>query len=65
MFCSGFREAKYDFGLSRTTLKTRECDGLYKINKARLSMFPSQTVSSNASRNSWGVRGPATRASST
>ena len=52
------------FGLSRTILKTREWAGFYKTNKARLSLF-FQRMSSSASRNSWGVRGPATRATST
>ena len=59
-----FTKRSMIFGLSRTTLKTRECAGLYKTSKARLSLF-SQRMPSSASRNSWGVRGPAMRASST
>ena len=49
-----FKKRSMIFGLSRTTMKTRECAGFYKTNKARLSLF-SQRMSSSASGNSWGV----------
>ena len=64
--CSVFTKRRMIFGLSRTTQKRRVCGGFYNTNKARLSLFSQRIrMPSSASRNSWGVRGPATRASST
>ena len=61
--CSGFHEAKYDFRAIQNYFE-KEGNALGFTNKARLSLL-SQRMSSSASRNSWGMRGPATRASST
>ena len=52
-----FAEARYDIGLSRSTLTTRECTGFNKTSKARLSLF------SQTSRNCLSTRGQATCAS--
>ena len=60
VFCSGFHEAKYDF---------RDIQNCSENKRMRWVLQDKQGtpefVSSSASRNSWGVRSPATCASST
>ena len=64
VFCSGFHEAKYDF---RAIQNYSENKGMRWVLQDKQGTPESvfQRMSSSASRNSWGVRGPQTRASST
>ena len=53
------------FGLSGTTLKNKGMCWVLQDKQGTPEFVFSEKMSSSASRNSWGVRGPATCASST